>query len=522
MSAVSSTSSSDGASVARLQHVERLDLRLRGVALGRTAARRRRGFCACAAVANRTARRRHEARAAGVASSPDSTKRSRRLAALPLCQARRPWSPPPSPGIARALARPRPRRCRRAARHVALVLGFGGGARRSRPSGASTDTAAAWLTLAVQLGFVAGTLVERLGEPAGRLRDAASLRRVRVARRRRQRRTGARRARSGRRPWSLRFLTGFFLAGVYPPGMKILATGSGAGGARPSASSSAASRSARRSRTSSTRSGSSAWRVNVLVVSASRSRAARSCCSSSATDRTPTPAAPFDASQIAKVFGNRGVRLADFGYFGHMWELYAMWTWVPVFLRASFAAQGARPALAEGGGVPRHRQRRRRLRGGGAARRPGRPDRGDVVGDGRSAARAALGIGFSSTRRRRRPARVAAVWGAAVVADSAQFSACVTELGDPRYMGTALTIQTCIGFLLTMVSIELVPRRRHGRRLALGLRRARPGPRPRRRRDAAPARPARGREDRARTAVAAALRASEERVDQERRHLRRG
>ena len=52
---------------------------------------------------------------------------------------------------------------------------------------------------------------------------------------------------------------------------------------------------------------------------------------------------------------------------------------------------------------------------------------------------------------------VAAVWGAAVVADSAQFSACVTELGDPRYMGTALTIQTCVGFLLTMVSIELVP-----------------------------------------------------------------
>jgi len=52
---------------------------------------------------------------------------------------------------------------------------------------------------------------------------------------------------------------------------------------------------------------------------------------------------------------------------------------------------------------------------------------------------------------------VAAIWGATVVADSAQFSACVTELGDPRYMGTALTLQTCLGFLLTMASIELVP-----------------------------------------------------------------
>ncbi|HKD16584.1 MAG TPA: MFS transporter, partial [Thermoanaerobaculia bacterium] len=49
-----------------------------------------------------------------------------------------------------------------------------------------------------------------------------------------------------------------------------------------------------------------------------------------------------------------------------------------------------------------------------------------------------------------------AVWGAAVVADSAQFSACVTELSDPQYIGTALTIQTCVGFFLTTVSIELV------------------------------------------------------------------
>jgi MFS family permease len=53
---------------------------------------------------------------------------------------------------------------------------------------------------------------------------------------------------------------------------------------------------------------------------------------------------------------------------------------------------------------------------------------------------------------------VAAIWGASVVADSAQFSACVTELGDPQYMGTALTIQTCLGFLLTTISIELIPR----------------------------------------------------------------
>ena len=53
---------------------------------------------------------------------------------------------------------------------------------------------------------------------------------------------------------------------------------------------------------------------------------------------------------------------------------------------------------------------------------------------------------------------VAAIWGASVVADSAQFSSCVTELGDPQYIGTALTIQMCVGFLLTTVSIELLPK----------------------------------------------------------------
>jgi len=52
---------------------------------------------------------------------------------------------------------------------------------------------------------------------------------------------------------------------------------------------------------------------------------------------------------------------------------------------------------------------------------------------------------------------IAAIWGATVVADSAQFSACVTELSDPRYIGTALTLQTCIGFLITTASIGLLP-----------------------------------------------------------------
>ena len=50
------------------------------------------------------------------------------------------------------------------------------------------------------------------------------------------------------------------------------------------------------------------------------------------------------------------------------------------------------------------------------------------------------------------------LWGFAVVADSAQFSAAVSELADPRYVGTALTVQTSLGFLITLVTIGWIPR----------------------------------------------------------------
>src|SRR5262249_10495658 len=59
------------------------------------------------------------------------------------------------------------------------------------------------------------------------------------------------------------------------------------------------------------------------------------------------PAARFDWQQVGRVFHNRGVRLANFGYFGHMWELYAMWTWIPFMIRASLSLRGSNAALAE-------------------------------------------------------------------------------------------------------------------------------------------------------------------------------
>ena len=210
-----------------------------------------------------------------------------------------------------------------------------------------SESGGAWLTLAVQLGFVIGTLVSALGN----LPDVLSARRLFAASALLGAIANAGVAFAARGPASgmaLRFATGFFLAGVYPPGMKIMASwfrrgrglalgilvgGISLGKAFPYLVNAL---------------GSERWRVNVLAVSGFAVLGGALVLFFVEDGPFAAPAARFDFGQIAKVFGNRGVRLADFGYFGHMWELYAMWTWFPVFARESFAARGlARPALAE-------------------------------------------------------------------------------------------------------------------------------------------------------------------------------
>jgi MFS family permease len=316
--------------------------------------------------------------------------------------------------------------------------------------------AANWLTLSVQLGFVVGTLLSALLNlpdiisPRHLFTLTACLGAIANA-------AFGWFAHDASQGIALRFLTGMCLAGVYPPAMKILATwfrhGRGLalgvlvgaltlGKAAPYLVNGI---------------GSSNWRYNVISVSGLAVVGGLVVLLFVDDGPYALPAGRFDWKQVGRVFHNRGVRLASLGYFGHMWELYAMWTWIPFMIRASLSSRGSNPSLAEVSSFL--------VIGFGAA--------GCVIAGliadrvGRTIVTSAamivsgsccLVIGFLFGAHPLVLLIVAGIWGASVVADSAQFSACVTELGDQQYIGTALTIQTCLGFLLTTVSIELIPR----------------------------------------------------------------
>jgi len=309
--------------------------------------------------------------------------------------------------------------------------------------------ATAWLTLAVQLGFVAGTLASALFNLPDIIRARHLFALCAFS--------GA--AVNALLAWTahaigpaiaLRLLTGMFLAGVYPPAMKIIATSFRTSRGFALGVLIGALTLGKASPYLVNAIGSSSWRVNVAwtsifaVIGGAPVLILRD-------GPYALPNQPFDITQITSVFRNRGVRLANFGYFGHMWELYAMWTWAPAMFRAAMT-----PRLAEAGSFI--------VIGSGAV--------GCIVAGlladriGRTVAASAamaisgaccLAIGFLYGRSEYALLAIAIVWGASVVADSAQFSACVTELGDPRYIGTALTLQTSIGFLITTLTIRLLP-----------------------------------------------------------------
>ncbi len=313
----------------------------------------------------------------------------------------------------------------------------------------------ALLTNSVQAGFVAGTLVSAL---LG-LADRFDLRRLFCG--------AAATAGCANllmlafEPTSaavplLRFLTGACMAGVYPVGMKIAATWAvgdlglligllvGAltlGSALPHLVAAF---------------GQLDWHLPVLGAAVGAFLAAaliRFVRLGPATTEVP----PLSVGNALEAWRNRGVRLANLGYLGHMWELYAMWAWIGAFMAASFREHyGDTPpfppelaafCVVAAGAFGA-------MLGGWAADRFGRTL---VTGASMLASGCcAVGIGFLFGGPAWAVLSVGVLWGVAVIADSAQFSAAVSELSDRRLVGTMLTIQTCVGFLLTLVSIQLI------------------------------------------------------------------
>jgi MFS family permease len=319
-------------------------------------------------------------------------------------------------------------------------------------------TAGAWLTIAVQLGFVTGALVS-----AGlNLADLMAPRRLFLVGA-----VGAAGANllllhaSG--PLDaipLRFATGFFLAGVYPPALKSMATwfrrGRGIalgvlvgaltlGSAAPHLVKAL---------------GGVDWHIVVATTSALTLVGGLVAAIAGREGPFPFPPAVFDPGQARRVLSDRGVRLATLGYFGHMWELYAMWAWFGVFFAAALRSQGFETIDAEQlAGYAAFA-----VIGSGAIGCALGGWLGDRWGRTRTTAAAmaisglcALTIGALEGLAPVIVLVVGLIWGVAVVADSAQFSAMVTEIADQRYVGTALTLQLAIGFTLTMTTIWLVP-----------------------------------------------------------------
>ena len=314
------------------------------------------------------------------------------------------------------------------------------------------SNAASWLTISVQLGFVFGALLSSVLNLADRVRPrrlilvgsvSAAVANMGVVQG------------GGYGPALIsRFVTGAALAFVYPPAVKAVSgwyrTGRGlaigvtigaltTGSALPHLVNAV---------------GRPSWKVTLAVVSI------LTVAGGVLAERTTTDgpflgaSVAFDPTLLRTLLRNRKFRLACVGYFGHMWELYAMWAWIGVFYADTKVAGPGRTAsiltfvtIAAGAGGS--------VVAGRFSDRTSRP---------RAAATALIISGTLATFTgftTRMPLAVTAIlaiaWGASVVADSAQFSAIVTEVTDQHQVGTALTVQLAAGFVLTVFTIFLVP-----------------------------------------------------------------
>lgn len=316
--------------------------------------------------------------------------------------------------------------------------------------------AGAWLTNGVQFGFVTGALLSSLVN----LPDIVRMHRL----------AAASAALAGLANAALllepglagavlcRFVTGFALAGVYPPAMKLAATwfekgrGLALGFVIGALTAGSSLPHLFRGLTASLD-----WQVVVALASSSALVGAVLFLLVVREGPYPFSRAMFDPRQIGQVLRNRNLMLVNAGYLGHMWELYALWAWLLAYLSASpvaFAGNaGGYGSLATfaalTAGVIGC------IAGGILSDRFGRAvtTAGMMIASGTCAL--LVGVVFDGPLVLLM--LVVVVWGMTVIGDSAQFSAAATELSDRHLVGTALSLQMGLGFALTTVSIWLMP-----------------------------------------------------------------
>ena len=321
-----------------------------------------------------------------------------------------------------------------------------------------TDDRAAWLASSVSVGFVAGTLVSAFVNLADRVEPrrlfmASAL----VA-------AAANAAILMCAPGSasaifLRFLTGVCMAGIYPVGMRIASTWATrdtglligiltgaicAGSGLPHLIDAF---------------GGLNWMLTVAMTSILAAFAG-ALINLVRLGPIHVRAAAFHPIFAMRALTEPALRLANLGYWGHKWENYAMWAWIGPFLQLSFTMHGADESTAAFqarlvtfavfvvGAVGC-------LIAGLLADRFGRTL---VAGAALAISGSCAGLtGFLIGGAPWLVTTVCLIWGFALIADSGQFSACVIELSDRAYIGTMLTVQTCIGYLITLASIHVVP-----------------------------------------------------------------
>ncbi len=318
-----------------------------------------------------------------------------------------------------------------------------------------TSADAAWLVIVVQIGFVIGSVGAALLNLPDRIESRWLIASSAVA-------AGA--ANLGLLLASglavalpVRFGVGVALAGVYAPAVRLVAThferGRGAATGVVVGALTLGSGTPHLVRGL----GDVPWQATIAVTSVMAVLAAVSVWTVRNGPAAVT-SPPLDArAALRALVRHRPLRLATFGYLGHMWELYALWSWVSAFF---VAARGVhRPGMTETGTVTFFAIGVAGLLGAIAAGRLADRLGRTATTSGAMLISAACCLASPLAFGAALPVLVIVllIWGASVIADSAQFSAAVTELAEPRYAGSVLALQLALGFTLTIVSIRLVP-----------------------------------------------------------------